>query len=82
MLLRPTKMPNGTTQLSMTNAVHRNTSVKPVICFSSVIRIRPAASRSELTTRAGLNLLYFSQLSINLGECGGATARQRMWPGL
>jgi hypothetical protein len=46
MLLRPTKMPNGTTQLSMTNAVQRNTSVKPVICISSVFRIRPAASRA------------------------------------
>jgi hypothetical protein len=41
MLFRPTKMPNGTTQLSMTNAVHRNTSAKPVICLSSIFRIDP-----------------------------------------
>jgi hypothetical protein len=53
MLLRPTKMPNGTTQLSMTNAVHRNTSAKPVICLSSIFRIDVYQSRRIWQTGFG-----------------------------
>jgi hypothetical protein len=33
-------MPSGTTQLSMTSAVHRNTSAKAVMWLSSVFPIR------------------------------------------